>query len=195
MVHDGTSSFRLNVLLDHLEAKRDTGAALAENPEALERAFDSATNYYRKLLPEGEMTCPGEIEKSEAYQYADVAKVLELACEYGIAYETEPYLVWIARMALCLPLPPFWRKKTIGEGQLYLNLEHDVITTVHPASEFLFSFIDQVRICVFRQRQTVLRTSLLFLNRYVLYALLRCSDARLQSHPREKSQAARGHKR
>lgn len=147
IVHDGKSSFRFNCLIEYIENKRGKPDLnmIPEKEEKLHDAMNSAKEFYKKLLPPKQYTCPSSIEETVAYQHADIDRVLEMAAECGIDSKHEPYLLWIARMFLCIPLPPFWRKRTIGDSVVYYNAEYDVLSTIHPASDYVLSYIDNVR--------------------------------------------------
>ena len=65
------------------------------------------------------------------------------AKELGIGGRYEYY--WIARLALALPLPPCWFRKTERSKSVWVNTEFNVKLPVHPASEFIRDLIHQFR--------------------------------------------------
>jgi hypothetical protein len=160
LVHDGKSTLRFDALVSLLEKQRNASVPLefAEDTSMVERAITAATEWYRQLLPLKVYSCPRDIEKSEAYQYANIEEVLSRAEELRINPEKEPYLLWIPRMALCLPLPPFWRAKRVDELLYYYNLEYDVVTTTHPSSALLMDFTGDVRAMLIKQENMILGT-------------------------------------
>lgn len=110
-----------------------------------EEAKLAATEWYRTFIPDDSITCPKNIEELEAYQYATIEQVLKKAQELEINLEYEPYLLWIARMALCLPLPPLWRENVINDNVTYYSIEYDVLLNSHPATDFLSKNLWKIR--------------------------------------------------
>ncbi len=147
VVHDGRSAFRFGLLMQYVESRRGDPLKniLSEDDAKVREALAEAHKYYCTIVPENTYVCPSEIERTEAYQYAEVDRVLALAADYGIDVKTEPYLVWVARMALCLTLPPFWRRQPIGDQVLFYNMELDIMTSVDPTKEFVTGFLRSVR--------------------------------------------------
>lgn len=148
IISNGVAAFRYNLLMRQIDERRVSGGSvfLAEDPDKLAAALKTATEWYEQLLPENTFTCPESIEQSESYQYANIESVLNQALQLNIDYENEPYLLWIARMATCFPLPPLWRKKEYGCAPIFYNIEYEVISEDHPSQHFLREYVKKARI-------------------------------------------------
>ncbi|CAG9332249.1 unnamed protein product [Blepharisma stoltei] len=87
---------------------------------------------------------PKMIEDSLEYQLINPEAVLNLAKEYGIAGDYR--LLWIARVALVLPLPPLWKQELDSVGNIvYVNTEIASSQIQHPARIFLMELIQRVK--------------------------------------------------
>jgi hypothetical protein len=60
-------------------------------------------------------------------------------------------------MALSLPLPPLWRKKSGEDGNvdLYYNIEQDIFLNFHPSLPFMKEFIEKVRSLCSKNHQSL----------------------------------------
>jgi len=149
IIIEGKSAFKFNAILDLFTNKTANSNTIREfDQNKVYKALKSARKYYENLIPQDSFSCPKSIELSENYQYADIEKVISAASEYGIDIENEPFLLWIARMAICMPLPPFWRKKTVAGKNFYFSLEYNILTDINPLNEFIKEYVQRVRILI-----------------------------------------------
>lgn len=57
-----------------------------------------------------------------------------------------PGLMWVARIALMLPLPPLWYKERDSLGNfIYTHKYHRIATSAHPSSEVVNKIVQRAR--------------------------------------------------
>jgi hypothetical protein len=111
---------------------------------AIDQAIEEATQFYKKLL-EGSLFKPPEaIENTLEYQLVDPEEMLSKFKEMNLPPRHE--LIWIARLALMLPLPPLWKYSfdTLS-NKIYENIKLNVCTRIHPSNKFLTELIKIAR--------------------------------------------------
>ncbi len=71
-----------------------------------------------------------------------------LAKHYGLRLPEESYMLWVPRLALCLPLPPGWKEiQTENEGEVaYLCKRTRKSTRTHPCEVFMRKLIQFLRV-------------------------------------------------
>ena len=66
---------------------------------------------------------------------------------YKIKLPEESYLLWVPRMALCLPLPPGWKEELVeGCGVVYICKELGKSICEHPCDMFILKLLQFLRV-------------------------------------------------
>lgn len=112
--------------------------------DKLREVIKDAEEFYDTLFARITDTVPAQYENSVEYLLVEPEKMYETAMNLGINKEYK--LVWIARMAIILPLPPFWKKVADQLGnEMYFNLELNKMISLHPARTSLLKLIRRLR--------------------------------------------------
>ena len=115
-----------------------------ENDARIGRLF---IEYYENSWSSSCVICPPEIEGLLAYRAATPLSLLQYCRHFGIDVLREPYLMWIARMAIALPLPEMWECCRNEEGDLhYRNVLTRATCSWHPGEPFV------IRVVAFNRR-------------------------------------------
>ena len=72
----------------------------------MEEALKEASEWYERFIGDWYNKPPHAITESREFQEAIIEDVTKKALELDISIKNELHLLWIARMALALPLPP-----------------------------------------------------------------------------------------
>ena len=111
---------------------------------AIDQAIEEATQFYKKLLEGSVFKPPETIENTLEYQLVDPDEMLGKFKEMNLPPRHE--LVWIARLALMLPLPPLWKYSFDGlSNKIYENIKLNVCTRTHPSNKFINELIKTAR--------------------------------------------------
>lgn len=111
---------------------------------AIDQAIEEATQFYKKLLEGSVFKPPEAIENTLEYQLVDPEEMLRKFKEMNLPPRHE--LVWIARLAIMLPLPPLWKYSFDAlSNKIYENIKLNVCTRIHPSSKFLTELIKTAR--------------------------------------------------
>jgi len=150
-IHDGKNMLQFKAILDIVE-KSKSHAKLLTNPnnnnqELISKAIYKANQWYSEKIPLNSLSCPASIENSESYQFVNIENVLKNALLLEIKIDSEPFLLWVARIFTALELPPFWRYLSPAENEpfCYYNLEFDVFCNEHPGIEYFKTYLENVR--------------------------------------------------
>jgi hypothetical protein len=112
--------------------------------DKIREVIKDAEEFYDTLFSRITDTVPVQYENSVEYLLVEPEKMYETAMNLGINKEYK--LVWIARMAIILPLPPFWKKVADPMGnEMYFNLELNKTINLHPARTSLLKLIRRLR--------------------------------------------------
>ena len=148
IIEEGRHKLRFKILINLMDrgARNIEDILSGQDLIKVDLAIDEAQNFYDELVGHSSGV-PQFIANSPTYTNADPAYVITMANYLGVKFQKEPYLMWIPRMATCLPLPPFWREiaNLEGEDRLFYNIQHDVLINFHPADYFLRQFVKQFR--------------------------------------------------
>lgn len=106
-----------------------------------------AEEFYEAIFVDESFKPPKSISESIEYQLVNPEEMADIARDYKIILE--PQLMWIARVALVLPLPPLWRTEINALGEkVYINAEINNPQTEAPFHNFLNKYIQKARLVV-----------------------------------------------
>jgi hypothetical protein len=101
------------------------------DPDKERQVMYEVDEYYQLLFEGWEVSPPDYILYSTDYLQADPMAVYAASKLLGVK---EYSYLWVARLLLALPLPPLWKKiRDTHGGLVYINIEHDVPVSHHPA--------------------------------------------------------------
>jgi hypothetical protein len=104
-----------------------------------------AEEFYEAIFVDESFKPPKSIAESIEFLLVNPEEMADLARDYKIILE--PQLIWIARAALVLPLPPLWRSEINALGEkVYINSEINNPQTEAPFHAFLNKYIQKSRL-------------------------------------------------
>lgn len=109
-------------------------------PEFLDEAF----GFYESLYGENMTELPYELEISEEYLHEDPIEVVK-AYDDLVMTHVDTALCWVARMYLCMPLPPEYFRVENSEGVFYIHKVRLVRLPLHPGVGYLKDIVRRVR--------------------------------------------------
>ena len=110
--------------------------------EKFQKVMKEAEEFYEMIFTE--FKPPKRIVESLEYQLVSPHEILEFAREYGFSQEFGMF--WLARVALVLPLPPFWKEEVDALGnKVFINSELNYSQANPPFHTFLAKFFHKLR--------------------------------------------------
>eukprot|EP00232_Nephroselmis_pyriformis_P002888 CAMPEP_0182909120 /NCGR_PEP_ID=MMETSP0034_2-20130328/35578_1 /TAXON_ID=156128 /ORGANISM="Nephroselmis pyriformis, Strain CCMP717" /LENGTH=421 /DNA_ID=CAMNT_0025045355 /DNA_START=63 /DNA_END=1325 /DNA_ORIENTATION=+ len=150
------------IVQEYLEAPLPDGWTLVRDPQGLQHFVNHVLRLdvlenpieprYKKLveLMKRSKETRTPMDETTVLELMDpverVADVREMAEYMGIDYETEPHLLWIAKLCVLEALPDGWEETVAPDGTvLYLNIEGGFSTEEHPTDASFKALLSRER--------------------------------------------------